>query len=972
MDPPIFTFVTAVGTAGLSETAAKQMRSHVTKSNFAKRRARIAWTKTEAAKKKFSQQSPESPRQSIVTSGSGLRASRTPFQPPCRDDCPRILSMKWSLLFLDGSEYPGTAEEAAWIRLLLSEPALFESSMAIGLRHWSPCREYQLIACESSSKATETIIQRIGSGRGVTDAVIAAVLTMAFGERLVHNDLAWNIHIDGAVRLVRERISQGLPALSPWIEDFLTEDIINDMFGFPRFYHKKFVNAAHATHDVQCSSLIRIAGLCEKLAKWMQEMSTSRKYPQKSDFIIESIMQPMQDMLAQARAIREDGSPTLRSACITIELIIFLSWSSPQGTINLTAVANELKEAICAKQFRPCHYVELTSCQLMIGAIAADEGSSTRAWFMNRLKSAWQMVKSRGCNDAMEILEKNIVLEAAYNGYRLELEDLLNSKHLKDFFHRDRIRFGDERVGPVGLLSDAERRVKDMLKELRKVPKKSIIWIEGPQIDADDIVNPLSSFANHAIRKAKEAQTPTISYHIRHRGIVTTISGIGTPQSAIVPAAAAQPAIRLYPNPNPNQNQNQNQNQIQSQSEKNRNLTVRRRRRRVPRLHPFNAYRATPYKLVKTYTQKLNRGHPMIIRNLPGFLDGQNWFDHGPDHEVSLKSPRISRRKGSETGFDVLRAILASAVAGRAPGVTDPDLESVSVKTVFDSFEAQCKISQTSLEGVNPPLFLFRDWLQQSQFRDSSLDKTIVELQETYRATPQPWIPFKAPLVFFRAVHQYNRDQRKVKAKDGAVHRQNQSACINGLNGLVILKELMTEEFPFPRIIRDIGQSTYKTISCSIRVGVRPLRSDMRCHKHSTVVVGQLAGYSVVTLIPPCVKLLNGLPLEFHKRVPKTWERSTLRFPLGSSNFALASKTWTRDFENELSASGDILLATLIPGDGLLVPKGWWYGVRSINNGLQLHATVTWFLGHGEMPAGDQEEYDRGKYLQRFAPRVEI
>ncbi|KAI0858865.1 hypothetical protein F4860DRAFT_287598 [Xylaria cubensis] len=428
MDPPRFTFVTAVGTAGLSETAAKQMRSHVTKSNFAKRRARIARTKTEAANKRFRQLPPESPRQSIVTTcGSGLRALRTPFQPPCRDDCTRILSMKWSLLFLDGSEYPGTAKEAAWIRLLLSEPALFESSMAIGLRHWSPCREYQMIACESSSKATETIIQRIGSGQGVTDAVIAAVLTMAFGERLVHNDLAWNIHIDGAVRLVRERISQGLPALSPWIEDFLAEDIINDMFGFPRFYHKKFVNAAHATHDVQCSVLIRIAGLCEKLAQWMQEMGTSRKYPQTSDFIIESIMQPMQDMLAQARAIREDGSPTIRSACITIELIIFLSWSSPQGAINLTAVAKELKEAICAKQFRPCHYVELTSCQLMVGAIAADEGSSTRAWFMNRLKSAWQMVKSRGCNDAMEILEKNMVIEtglqAQFKSLWMELDN---------------------------------------------------------------------------------------------------------------------------------------------------------------------------------------------------------------------------------------------------------------------------------------------------------------------------------------------------------------------------------------------------------------------------------------------------------------------------------------------------------------------------------------------------------------------
>ncbi|KAI0858864.1 hypothetical protein F4860DRAFT_526744 [Xylaria cubensis] len=90
-------------------------------------------------------------------------------------------------------------------------------------------------------------------------------------------------------------------------------------------------------------------------------------------------------------------------------------------------------------------------------------------------------------------------------------EDILNnSKHLEDFFHRDRIRFEDER--PLGLLPDGKRRVKDMLKDLRKVPPKFIVWIEGPQIDADDIANPLSSFANGIIRAAEEAQIPTISY----------------------------------------------------------------------------------------------------------------------------------------------------------------------------------------------------------------------------------------------------------------------------------------------------------------------------------------------------------------------------------------------------------------------------------------------------------------------------
>ncbi|KAI0449542.1 hypothetical protein F5B21DRAFT_493817 [Xylaria acuta] len=438
------------------------------------------------------------------------------------------------------------------------------------------------------------------------------------------------------------------------------------------------------------------------------------------------------------------------------------------------------------------------------------------------------------------------------------------------------------------------------------------------------------------------------------RNIVTTTSSVETPQAVRVAFSAAEPARQPYQNPKP-----------------------RRRKRRVPRLCPFNAYRATPYKLVKTYTGKLSRGHPMLIRNLPGFLDGQSWIDHVADREGSFNTPQTSRRKHSEPGFDVLKAILASAVTGRTQGNLNPDSESAKLRTVFDDFEAECKISRTVLEGDYPPLLMFGDWLRQSQFRDYSLGKTIAELRAMHHTTPQQWIPIKAPLVFFRAVHQYNRDQRKAtgtvsRPEGSTAHDQYHPACIDGLNGLVVLNEALTEEFPFPRIIRDIGQSTYKTKSCSIRVGVRPLRSDVRRYKHSTVVVGQLAGYSVVTLIPPRVNSLNGLPLEFHGRVPQTWERSTLRFPLGLSNLSLSSKTWTRDFEDELSASGDILVATLIPGDGLLVPEGWWYGVRSINNGLQLHATVTWFLGRDELPVGDQEEYEKGKYLKGHARWVEI
>ncbi|KAI0418787.1 hypothetical protein F5X98DRAFT_337245 [Xylaria grammica] len=400
-------------------------------------------------------------------------------------------------------------------------------------------------------------------------------------------------------------------------------------------------------------------------------------------------------------------------------------------------------------------------------------------------------------------------------------------------------------------------------------------------------------------------------------------------------------------------------------------VTTQPRTREVPRLSPFNAYKTTPERLVKTYTGNLARGDPMLIRNLPGFLNGQSWIDHTTDYVGSFKT---TRRKEVEPDFDILKSLLSSAIAGFNPGPVNSTSEPADLKAVFDNLQAECVISRDLLEGDNPPLLKFRDWLQNSQFRDYSLEKILVELQTTYQSTQKLFLPFSAPLVFFRAVHQYNCDNYDHTGPAGngfgpgraAFRVEIQPGSINKVGGLVILKEDMTEEFPFPRIVRDIGQSTYTTKQCSIRVGVRPPRSAIRRYRGTTVVIGQLAGFSVVTMVPPRLQSLGGLPLEFHERIPKTWETSIKRFPLGPKGISLSKEVWTRDFEAELAAAGEILVATLVPGDGLLVPEGWWYGPRSVNNGLELQTTVTWFLDRGKMAAEDH------KGRREFPPLVEI
>lgn len=91
--------------------------------------------------------------------------------------------------------------------------------MAIGIRHWSPDVSYQQLAEFHSSRAANIIIQRLESAQAPTDADLLAVFTMAFGARLMHDDLAWNIHIDGLAQMIRERHSRGEPDLPSWFCD---------------------------------------------------------------------------------------------------------------------------------------------------------------------------------------------------------------------------------------------------------------------------------------------------------------------------------------------------------------------------------------------------------------------------------------------------------------------------------------------------------------------------------------------------------------------------------------------------------------------------------------------------------------------------------------------------------------------------------------------------------------------------------
>ena len=103
----------------------------------------------------------------------------------------------------------------------MSEPALTQASLAVATKLWSPDFTYDHQAAVHRAMAVDSLRQRLQPGQALTDGVVGAIFTMAFGERLTGDDFSWNVHVDGLGQVVRERRSQGLDGLPPWTFDLL-------------------------------------------------------------------------------------------------------------------------------------------------------------------------------------------------------------------------------------------------------------------------------------------------------------------------------------------------------------------------------------------------------------------------------------------------------------------------------------------------------------------------------------------------------------------------------------------------------------------------------------------------------------------------------------------------------------------------------------------------------------------------------
>lgn len=127
---------------------------------------------------------------------------------------------------------------------------------------------------------------------------------------------------------------------------------------------------------------------------------------------MQEIEENLETLLQQARNIRNiSDNKAVRATTITVEIIIHISWPWKYAP-RLNTLIGELQESLLLLPVRGCSYMDFTSCQHLIGAIVAQQSTSTQAWFVNKLTSAANAMRSRGWQQPFQILEDLVRADA--------------------------------------------------------------------------------------------------------------------------------------------------------------------------------------------------------------------------------------------------------------------------------------------------------------------------------------------------------------------------------------------------------------------------------------------------------------------------------------------------------------------------------------------------------------------------------
>ncbi|KAK7212196.1 hypothetical protein V2G26_019374 [Clonostachys chloroleuca] len=401
-------FLNATGAPVLSRADSRQMRAHITKSNFAKRRQRASQGET-----KGNEDNKQTPQQALhrrkrCQQKSQRTASQAnPTKLPSRESPQYVPSMQLLrnfryLVFLDIRPTVQDPVEKAWFDLITSEPVVFEASLAGGMRCWGPDDESQQNADLHLSKATKLLVDRISCEQVPSDAMIGAVMTMAFGERMADNDEAWNVHMEGLIKMMQQRRHHGASSLPPVLRSLVALDLMNHVLGFPRFYHPKVVDMLSSHGDQVISTLAPISTDISLLKTAVGAPETGHVGQASHD-----VAGPLERLRLATHALREFNEPYIKATSRSLEVYLNLLWPL-LFPMDLHSVGTELKDAISEFRIKACPYMDLTSPHYILGLLATANDSEARSWFLERIQGSVQVMRQRGWSDPLSLMKKGL------------------------------------------------------------------------------------------------------------------------------------------------------------------------------------------------------------------------------------------------------------------------------------------------------------------------------------------------------------------------------------------------------------------------------------------------------------------------------------------------------------------------------------------------------------------------------------
>ncbi|KAF5244615.1 hypothetical protein FAUST_2131 [Fusarium austroamericanum] len=395
MSPLPFTFVNVSNAPGLGPKERREMRGHVTQTNFAKRRQRLAKARDHGK--------PDTVERNLALSRSYNQPGQmsgdnvTVLDPRCDRLLTNAVNSAWSpiayrmvamlytfrpFIFPAGTAGPGSSREAEWITLLQSEPALVEASTSIALSHCTGQKDDVTFrqAVLHKGRAIKRINQKLSSPSGLTDGVLSAVFTLTYAALLESDSKARDAHIQGLAQMIRYDtipIHDTERDLTDPVSDSLGQALLTSNYSNqPLIQALQNQNDPNAT-DIEIISH-RINGLCLLIDAYHESSSPGPDSAHAIGLEVERLQLEIHTLLGS----HENYVHSLHDA---LQLYLLLLWPVKEPD-HLHGLAEGLRHALLQPHMRLCASMELVVWQLFVGATAAEPSSEVRSWFITRLR----------------------------------------------------------------------------------------------------------------------------------------------------------------------------------------------------------------------------------------------------------------------------------------------------------------------------------------------------------------------------------------------------------------------------------------------------------------------------------------------------------------------------------------------------------------------------------------------------------